>query len=366
MAGDTTFTFLDSTGTTKSARAGSDGSSNLAPAATLYDENAAVLKGQKTRSASLPTAFSTEDAALLEALLTDDTFTTQIGAAVTGQSLEAGGSGVLGWLSSIRKAITDRLGTLGQKAMSASTPVVIASDQSAVPISGTVGVSGNVEVVNDVGNPLPVSASSLPLPSGAATEAKQDTLISAAQAIQATAGTTTGAAVVSDANGTIQQYLRGLVKIFADIWDSVNHAFGVKQIGTWTVQPGNTANTTPWLVSLQPTTSGGASIYRSLSVVATGASVKASAGQLYGYYVANLNASSTRYLKIYDKASAPTVGSDTPVITIPIPPGSAANVAFPNGVAFALGIGVGATTLIADADATAPSANEVVVNLFYK
>jgi hypothetical protein len=43
--------------------------------------------------------------------------------------------------------------TLGQKAMTASMAVVIASDQSAVP----------------------VSAASLPLPSGAATEAKQDT-----------------------------------------------------------------------------------------------------------------------------------------------------------------------------------------------
>lgn len=35
-------------------------------------------------------------------------------------------------------------------------------------------VSNEVEVKNDVGNPVPISASSLPLPSGAATEAKQD------------------------------------------------------------------------------------------------------------------------------------------------------------------------------------------------
>lgn len=49
--------------------------------------------------------------------------------------------------------------------------------------------------------------------SGSATEAKQDTQITAEQAIQATAGATTGAAVITDANGTIQQYLRGLVKL---------------------------------------------------------------------------------------------------------------------------------------------------------
>lgn len=50
-------------------------------------------------------------------------------------------------------SLDGKLGSLGQKAMAGSAPVVIASDQSAVP----------------------VSASSLPLPTGAATAAKQDT-----------------------------------------------------------------------------------------------------------------------------------------------------------------------------------------------
>lgn len=44
-----------------------------------------------------------------------------------------------------------------------------------------------------------------------ATAAKQDTGNTSATAIAAAAGVTTGAAVVTDANGTIQQYLRGLV-----------------------------------------------------------------------------------------------------------------------------------------------------------
>lgn len=54
------------------------------------------------------------------------------------------------------------------------------------------------------------------LPSGSATAANQTTQITAEQAIQATLGATTGAAVVTDANGTIQQYLRGLVKRWVD------------------------------------------------------------------------------------------------------------------------------------------------------
>src|SRR5262245_16653961 len=56
----------------------------------------------------------------------------------------------------------------GQAAMAASIPVAVASNQSAIPVSGTV-------TANAGSGTLAVSAASLPLPSGAATGAKQDT-----------------------------------------------------------------------------------------------------------------------------------------------------------------------------------------------
>lgn len=71
------------------------------------------------------------------------------GTPITGQSLEAGGAGALGWFASIRKAITDRLGLLGQATMANSAPVVIASNQSAVPVSGT--FSGTVTTTGNLG-----------------------------------------------------------------------------------------------------------------------------------------------------------------------------------------------------------------------
>lgn len=52
---------------------------------------------------------------------------------------------------------------------------------------------------------------------GDATAGNQTTQITAEQAILATAGSTTGAAVITDANGTIQQFLRGLVKLVGGI-----------------------------------------------------------------------------------------------------------------------------------------------------
>jgi hypothetical protein len=124
------------------------------------------------------------------------------------------------------------------------------------------------------------------------------------------------------------------------------------------------------LAELQPRTTGGLSISRTLSAATTNAtSVKASAGQVYTIIATNLNAA-VRYLKLYNKATAPTVGTDTPVITLAIP-ASTTGAGFVldtggMGIAFATGIALALTTGIADADTGAVAANEILVNLFYK
>lgn len=137
------------------------------------------------------------------------------------------------------------------------------------------------------------------------------------------------------------------------------------QSGTWTVQPGNTANTTAWLVSPRPATSGGLTIFRSIDLDETEEEIKATAGQLYGYYFANTNASA-RYLKFYNATAANvTVGTTTPVLTLYLPPTSAGHVEFSHGVAFSTAITAAATTGVADNDTGAPGANEVILNAFY-
>ncbi len=125
----------------------------------------------------------------------------------------------------------------------------------------------------------------------------------------------------------------------------------------------------------EPQTTGGLSISRVISAATTNATpVKASAGQVYSLYVANVSTGSVRYLKLYNKASAPTVGTDTPVMTIPIPGTSITGAAGAGvvidtggmGIAFATGIAFALTTGVADADTGAVAANEIVVNLLYK
>lgn len=114
---------------------------------------------------------------------------------------------------------------------------------------------------------------------------------------------------------------------------------------------------------------GGLSIFRSLDLDETEEDVKTAAGTLYGWYIANL-ATSTRFVKFYNATAAnTTVGSTTPVMTLPIPGNSTddvgANALGGVGIAFDTAISVAATTGVADADTGAPGANEVVVNLFY-
>lgn len=83
--------------------------------------------------------------------------------------------------------------------------------------------------------------------------------------------------------------------------------------------------------------------------------------------VTMLNASnsnaSARFLKIYDKASAPTVGTDTPVATYLIPGNSSGtNVPITVPINFSLGFALAITGAVTDADTTVVGANEVVVN----
>jgi hypothetical protein len=138
----------------------------------------------------------------------------------------------------------------------------------------------------------------------------------------------------------------------------------VGQVGIDQTTPGTTN-----AVVDRPGTSGGLSMHKTISAASTNATnVKASAGQVYAVQVFNTNAAA-RYLKLYDDAAAPTVGTDTPVKTLTIPgntAGAGLVLNWDKGLVFSSGIGFGLTTGIADNDTGAVAANEIGVNLDYK
>jgi len=125
-------------------------------------------------------------------------------------------------------------------------------------------------------------------------------------------------------------------------------------------------NAGTFAVQTTATTSGGYTPGKLVSAASTNAtSIKSSAGTL-GYLTAsNINAS-PRYLKIYNKASAPTVGTDTPVHTFLIPgntAGAGTNIPLPpQGIALGTGIAIAITTGAADSDTGAVAASEIIVN----
>jgi hypothetical protein len=115
-----------------------------------------------------------------------------------------------------------------------------------------------------------------------------------------------------------------------------------------------TAPATPYILNSAATTNG--------ALVLTGTS------GLHAFYATNTGASAA-FVKLYNKATAPVVGTDVPAMILPVPaavggvPG-VANLAIGNqGFRFALGLGIAITGAVADTDTTAVAAGQVKVML---
>ena len=118
---------------------------------------------------------------------------------------------------------------------------------ASIPVaqSGTWNI-GTVTTLTSITNPVavtgtffqatqPISATSLPLPTGASTAANQSTEI-------------TSLATLVTNTPPVGQALMAASSPVAIA--SNQSAIPVSESGTWTVQPGNTANTTPWLTTI--------------------------------------------------------------------------------------------------------------------
>lgn len=111
--------------------------------------------------------------------------------------------------------------------------------------------------------------------------------------------------------------------------------------------------------------SGAGSIAKLSSLATTNAtSVKASAGRIVGYSLTNTTAA-FKYLRLYDLAVAPTVGTSVPVLVIGLPPNSTTTCNQEGGIGFTTGIAYAITGAATDLDATATAANDVIGGLIY-
>ena len=118
-------------------------------------------------------------------------------------------------------------------------------------------------------------------------------------------------------------------------------------------------------------TSGGWAPRHALSAASNNATnIKASAGQVGGWVFSNTNAS-TRYVKFYNKASAPAPASDAPVFVVAVPGGStgAPTVVTSNeavGLEFTTGISFAVVANMSDTDNTSVTAGDMSIDIKWK
>lgn len=114
----------------------------------------------------------------------------------------------------------------------------------------------------------------------------------------------------------------------------------------------------PSTIAVTATANGLTSSRVNAAATTNATSVKASSGQLYSIDVFNVAAYNV-FLKLYNKASAPTVGTDTPVLTIPIQAGGGYSKTWTMGRSFSTGIAYAITKLQADSDTTVVVAGDL-------
>ncbi len=94
-------------------------------------------------------------------------------------------------------------------------------------------------------------------------------------------------------------------------------------------------------------------------------STKTTAGILYGFSLCNTTGAA-KFFKFYNKASAPTVGTDAVFFKVALPANGCRDRSIPEGVAFDTGIAWAITGAQADSDTTAVAAGDVVGSFDYK
>ena len=117
-------------------------------------------------------------------------------------------------------------------------------------------------------------------------------------------------------------------------------------------------------VNVKPATSGGLSTFRASGLATSGALVKGSTGQVFGWHLSNTG-SVGAFVKLYNATSAPHSGTES-MLTHFVPAGAAVSAEHTSGISFSNGIGVAASTGSGDADTGDPASGAVIANLFYK
>lgn len=237
-------------------------------------------------------------------------------------------NGYVDGLETSLASLDGKLGTLGQKNMAGSAPVVIASDQNSIvdlTNSGTLAnnITDTVQISTDGRTVVAAMFSgtwtgTVQFQATVDENVRWDAIVGVANGPSSgTIGTTTTNQTVRfnvsgykffrviktvAGSGTVVVNLRaaddpGFIQIYTTAL-----SVAAAQTGTWTVQPGNTANTTPWLVSAQGST--GTLTNRSGTATSTTAQVMAANSTRKYIFFQNPNTSGNFWINFTTTAVA--------------------------------------------------------------
>lgn len=254
--------------------------------------------------------------------------------------------------------------------------------------------NGQLEVTNDAGNPLPVGPAAQLNVTGSASANNTDLISVACDAYRSVnfqitgtwSGTiayqvsndntnwsainiivANGSSVISSTTGnTIAygalngfQYFRVRFTSYTSGTASINAYFNRDPVPTATL-PGSPTNTV-----VASTTSSATVLYTVNSAATTNAAViKSTAANFYGLSVMNTSAT-TKYVRFYSKATAPTVGTDVPIMVVAVPATSSKEIQYVPALRIGTGLGVAITGGAAVNDATAVAAGDVQLLVSY-
>lgn len=109
---------------------------------------------------------------------------------------------------------------------------------------------------------------------------------------------------------------------------------------------------------------GNRKLFRQFNLLNVPVQIKADAGLVFHVHCQNNNAA-VRYLKLYDKATTPTVGTDVPVKTYTLKASDQFIIDLFDGIPFTTKIWVAGVTGFLDSDNTAPTANDLIAYVEY-
>jgi len=275
----------------------------------------------------------------------------------------------------------------GSASSANSSPVVIANDQAAIPVSGTFYQTTQ-----------PVSLASLPaLATGSNVIGSiSNTSFAATQATAANLNATvvgtgtfavqaaqSGTWNINNVSGTVslptgaatsakQPALGTAGTASADVLtvQGIASMTALKVDGSAVTQPVSgtiTANagTGTMNVTVVSGATGGDSTFHLVSAATTNATnIKASAGKVTGWNIYN-SSTSARKVAFHNLNTTPTAGASIHS-TVIVPGLAGTNVSFPDGIDFSTGIAITTVQDLTDAGATAVALNDLIINIYYK